>query len=851
MRATRRFTVRPRLPEPLAPLGRLVMNLRWTWRPEVISLFERVDPELWARCEGDPVRLLGSVGVVRLDELARDAGFVSALERAVEDLERELRSDRWYQELAGAKPSAIGYFSMEYGLSAVLPQYSGGLGILAGDHLKAASNLGVPVVGVGLLYRRGYFRQALSEDGWQVERYPAMDPAGLPISRVAAEDGEPLVVRVALPGERTLHAAVWTVEVGRVPLLLLDSDLEENDDDLRSVTDRLYGGGSEHRLRQEMLLGIGGVRAAEAYAALSGQDPPEVFHCNEGHAGFLWMARAGSLVAPPPEGEGLDFDEALCVVRAGTVFTTHTPVDAGIDRFPVSLVESHLRPEAERLGLPLERILALGAEADPSVFNMAHMGLRVAQRSNGVSRLHGRVSREMFRGLWPGFEPDDVPIGSVTNGVHGPTWTAPEVLALSPDSGDEELWAVRTGLRRRLVAEVRRRLEASWRTRGAVPASLGWIAEAFDPEILTIGFARRVPAYKRLTLMLRDPERLERLLLDPDRPLQIVVAGKAHPADEAGKALVQQMVRFADRSEVRHRIAFLPDYDMAMAKALYAGCDVWLNNPLRPLEACGTSGMKSALNGGLNLSVRDGWWDELADGRNGWVVPSADVADAELRDDLEAAALYDLLEGPVRSRFYERGRDGVPHHWVSMIRHTLSTLGPRLQATRMVEEYVTGYYVPAARSLRELCADGCSGARELAAWSRKARDAWSSVRVAHVQSSTGDQVPLLGGEVAIRAVVDLDGLDESEVDVEVVYGPVDDLDEVDAHGVVHLELREDGEGAERAYEGVVPLTTPGSFGYAVRVLPRHRLFASPAELGLVARADPDGPDPDDNGTPRG
>ncbi len=838
MRAIRRFTVRPRLPEPLAPLGRLVLNLRWTWHAEVIALFEQVDPELWARCEGDPVRLLGSVGVDRLAELAGDEGFVEALGRAAEDLDRELRSDRWYQGLPGVKPSTIGYFSMEYGLSEILPQYSGGLGILAGDHLKAASNLGVPVLGVGLLYRSGYFRQALSADGWQVERYPAMDPAGLPISRVAGHDGVPLVVQVALPGERTLSAAVWKVEVGRIPLLLLDADLEENDDDLRAVTDRLYGGGSEHRLRQEMLLGIGGVRATRAYAALSGQAEPEVLHCNEGHAGFLWMARAGALVAPPPEGPGLGFDEALCVVRAGTVFTTHTPVDAGIDRFPAPLVESHLRPEAERLGLPLERILALGAEADPSVFNMAHMGLRAAQRSNGVSRLHGRVSREMFRALWPGFEPDDVPIGSVTNGVHGPTWTAREVRALRPDGGDEELWAVRTSLRRHLVAEVRRRLDASWRMRGALPSSLGWTAEAFDPEILTIGFARRVPAYKRLTLMLRDPERIERLLCDPDRPLQIVVAGKAHPADEAGKALVQQMVQFADRAEVRHRIAFLPDYDMAMAKALYAGCDVWLNNPLRPLEACGTSGMKSALNGGLNLSVRDGWWDELADGRNGWAVPSADVDDVDLRDDLEAAALYDLLEGPVRGRFYERGRDGVPHHWVSMIRHTLSTLGPKVQAARMVENYVTDYYAPAARSLRELCADGYAGARELAAWSRRARDAWPSVRVAHVRSSTGDEGPSLGGDVAIRTVVDLDGLDESEVDVEVVYGPVDDLDEVQAHGVVHLELRKDGEGAERTYEGVVPLATPGAFGYAVRVLPRHRLLASLTELGLVAQADP-------------
>jgi starch phosphorylase len=549
--------------------------------------------------------------------------------------------------------------------------------------------------------------------------------------------------------------------------------------------------------------------------------------------------------------QGLDFDVALTTVRAGSVFTTHTPVPAGIDRFPRELVARHV---ADIGALPADRVLDLGREADPGTFNMAAMGMRLAQRANGVSILHGEVSRGMFADLWPGFDVEEVPISSVTNGVHAPTWMSSAIAglvepipALSPDDAqrafagfarvpDAALWATRRALRARLVEDIRLRLRASLRERGVGEGELGWVSSAFDPDVLTIGFARRVPSYKRLTLMLTDEARLTALLLHPERPIQLVIAGKAHPADDGGKELVQRIVRFADREEVRHRIAFLPDYDIAMARRLYAGCDVWLNNPLRPLEACGTSGMKAALNGCLNLSVRDGWWDEMFDGENGWAIPTADgVDDPARRDEIEGSALYELLEGSVAPRFYAPGPGGVPAGWVAMVRHTLETLGPRVLASRMMRDYVSGLYGPAALSARAMAADGYGGARELTAYRAKVTEAWPRVAVRHAESSHTGDAPELGSELSVRAVVDLGGLVPSEVCVQVVSGRVTSSDELT--DVAARELQPSGriDGYHR-YEGSVRLEQPGPFGYTVRVLPVHPLMAAPAEFGLVALA---------------
>ncbi|QOD93101.1 alpha-glucan family phosphorylase [Chryseoglobus sp. 28M-23] len=849
MKAIRRFTVRTVLPEALDAVAALAANLRWSWHEPTRRLFARIDPVLWDELDHDPIALLGAVDSARLDELAADGQFIADAQALRADLTAYLEQPRWYQSLEDA-PQRIAYFSPEFGIASAIPQYSGGLGILAGDHLKSASDLGVPLLGVGLFYRAGYFRQAIDRDGWQKEAYPLIDPDGLPMQVLREPDGSAVLVTLALPGGRKLHARVWQMHVGRVVLLLLDTDIAENSDDLRGVTDRLYGGGGEHRLLQELLLGIGGVRAIKAHVRVTGTAAPEVFHTNEGHAGFLGLERISDLIA-----EGLTFSEALQVVRAGTLFTTHTPVSAGIDRFDASLIGRYL--ETDLLpGIDGHDVLALGREdypgGDPGVHNMAVMGLRLAQRANGVSQLHGEVSRGMFGELWPGFDAADVPITSVTNGVHAPTWTDPLMVTLAKDAlgtydttrcdwssdavSDADLWAVRRAMREQLVTDARERVAAAFAEENPGVAAPQWMSRILDPDVLTIGFARRVPTYKRLTLMLHDQDRLRSLLTDPERPVQLVIAGKSHPADDSGKALIQKLVQFASENDVRERIVFLPNYDIGMARLLYPGTDIWLNNPLRPFEACGTSGMKAALNGSLNLSILDGWWNEYYDGENGWAIPSADAAgDGAERDALEAEAMYDLIEHQIAPRYYDRDADGLPRRWLQNIRHTLATLSPELSADRMVTEYVERLYVPAARARRAITVGEYGPARELAAWKAHVAAEWPTVSVAHVESG-GVGSPQVGDELTVQAHVNLGGLRPDEVLVEVVFGRAREGDELaDVH---HLPLMLESHdlGQPAMFAGTVPLARSGSFGYTVRVTPCHELLAHPAELGLVTAA---------------
>ena len=859
MKAIRRFTVRAVLPDSLVGLEELALNLRWSWHPETTDLFAAMDADLWRECEGDPVRMLGEISAERLAELANDDGFVGWVAHAVGELHAYLGSSRWFQRWSPeADPSTdltgVAYFSPEFGVTSALPQYSGGLGILAGDHLKAASDLGVPIIGLGLFYRSGYFRQSLSRDGWQLEQYPVCDPDASPVALLRDEAGVPVHVSVGLAGGRVLAARIWVARVGRIPLLLLDSGVEENGPAEREVTDRLYGGGGEYRLQQEMLLGIGGVRALRAYCKISQAPTPTVFHTNEGHAGFLGLERIRELMH---ENSGLDFEAALEATRGGTVFTTHTPVPAGIDRFPMSLIEQYFGGDNAAPGIPVDRILPLGAEdypgGDPAVFNMAVMGLRLAGRANGVSLLHGQVSRGMFAGLWPGFDAADVPITSITNGVHAPTWVAREVMDLAreavgselvesargweaiADVPEDRIWETKRVLREHLVEMTRARLRRSWTARGAAPAELTWIDDVMDPDILTIGFARRVPSYKRLTLMLRDKDRLRDLLLNEQQPVQLVIAGKAHPADDGGKRLIQELVQFTDSEDVRHRIVFLPDYDMAMAEVLYPGCDVWLNNPIRPLEASGTSGMKAALNGALNLSILDGWWDEWFDGRNGWAIPSADgIDDADRRDDLEAAALYDLIEHSVAPTFYARDDRGLPPQWLDMVRHTLTSLGPKVLATRMVRDYVERLYLPAAISNAELTAANYALASSLAEWKERVRKAWPEVRVDHVESEGAADVITAGTNVEVRAFVSLGELSPDDVFAEVLSGRVDSDDRIQDPTSIPMQAAEQYEQNRWKFQGTLSVDHNGAFGYTVRLLPRHSGMVAPVEMGLMA-----------------
>jgi glycogen phosphorylase len=842
MRALRSFTVRAKLPAPLAPLHELAMNLRWSWDGRTRDLFRWVDPASWEVTGHDPVRLLGLVGRERLEALANDPAFMSYLGEVSADLQRYVTAPLWFQKRESAL-RAISYFSPEFGIAEALPQYSGGLGVLAGDHLKAASSLGVPLVGVGLFYRQGYFRQELNSDGWQQERYPVLDPHAMALSLV---DGAGVSVDLAgVP----LHAQIWRADVGRVRLYLLDADIDENADEGRLVTDRLYGGGTEHRIRQEILLGIGGVRALDEVG-----ETTQVFHTNEGHAGFLGLERIRRLMT----GEGLSFPEAVEAARAGTIFTTHTPVPAGIDRFPRELMERYFKGWADEVGVPFDELMALGhqpGEAKDQPFNMAVMGLRLASMSNGVSKLHGAVSRSMFSALWPEVPPEESPITSVTNGVHAYTWVSDEMDDLLsryvlPDwthagaedwtrldgARDDELWRVREQGRERLVAFVRQQLKASLRAQGISESDCVWCDEVLDPRILTLGFARRFAAYKRATLLLSQPERLKALLLSPDRPVQLVFAGKAHPADDIGKAMIREIVQFSRDPEIRHRIVFVQDYDIAVARTLYQGSDVWLNNPRRPQEACGTSGEKAALNGALNCSVLDGWWDEMFDGENGWAISSAEsLDDLERRDEVEANSLYEILEHQIVPLFYERVEGPVPRRWVRRVKSSLVSLGPRVVASRMVRDYVREMYEPVAERADLLNAGGHARARALTDWKARVKKGWGRVHVDAVESDVS--LAELGAPRTVTADVSLGSLTGDDVQVQLAHGPVGPNDEIVDPEVVSMELTGSAEkDGHYRYSGSFACEKAGRYGFSVRVVPAHPDLADSAEMGCVVWA---------------
>jgi starch phosphorylase len=840
MKALRSFTVRPNLPAELAALDVLAQNLRWSWDEQTRDLFRWVGPDEWDASIHDPVRLLGLVSAERLEELAADKGFLRFLDEVHTELQGYLSKPRWFQAREGESPlRSVAYFSPEFGIAEALPQYSGGLGVLAGDHLKASSDLGVPLVGVGLFYKHGYFRQALDIEGWQQERYPDLDPYGMALT---LEEG--ITVSVDLAG-RPLTARVWRADVGRVPLYLLDADIDANEADLREVTNQLYGGDTEHRLRQEILLGVGGVRALEALGI-----DAQVFHTNEGHAGFLGFERIRERVVD----DGLAFAEAVEAVRGGTVFTTHTPVPAGIDRFPRELMERYFTAWATEVGITVDELMTLGhrtGDAADEKFNMAVMGLRLAGRSNAVAQLHGVVSREMFGDLWPDVPTDEVPIQAITNGVHAPTWVSSEIAdvlerhvlpewdeagtdrwARILDARDDELWRGRAVGRERMVAFVRRRLRESFHSRGFSPSDLNWTDDVLDPSALTICFARRFATYKRATLLLAQPERLKALLLDTERPVQFVFAGKSHPADDSGKAMIQGIVRFAADLGVRHRFVFLEDYDIAVARALYQGADVWLNNPRRPQEACGTSGMKAALNGALNCSILDGWWDECFDGENGWAITSAEaLEDDEKRDAAEAHSLFELLERQIVPLFYDR-TGPTPKGWLAKMKHAFRTLGPYVTASRQVRDYVTELYEPAGAHATRLTADGLQPAKDLSVWKARVLGAWHGVHVDAVESST--EPADVGEERTVSAVVALGDLAPDDVQVQLVRGTVvgdDDLADPEVIAMVPAGAVDDG---HHRYEGTFTCKRAGRVGITVRVVPSNDLLVTPVELGRIA-----------------
>ncbi|HVO11299.1 MAG TPA: alpha-glucan family phosphorylase, partial [Vicinamibacteria bacterium] len=827
------FRVVPALPERLAGLREIAYNLRWSWDDELRTVFSRLDREAWDRTYQNPVLMLGSISQQRLEEAARDDGFLALYDRALERLRAYLAEHTAWDRRWPDRP-LVAYFSAEYGIAECLPIYSGGLGVLSGHHLKSASDLGVPLVAVGLLYQQGYFRQYLGSDGWQQESYPMNDFYNLPVQVAVSDDGAPVRIRLELAG-RTISVQVWRAEVGRVPLVLLDTNLPENPQDLQDVTDQLYGGDHETRIRQEIVLGIGGLRALHALGL-----QPAVCHMNEGHSAFLSLERIRLLMRE----HGLGFAAALEAARAGNVFTTHTPVPAGFDVFSPELMERYFAPFLGELGLTRAELLALGqpdGAGEGAGFNMAALALRTCAFANGVSELHGEVSRRLLGAYFPGVPDHEVPIGHVTNGAHtrscvsremaglfdrylGPGWTRrpqEEVWAAVDEIPDEELWATHERRRERLVAFARRRLAHQLEHRGASAAEVERARGVLNTRALTIGFARRFATYKRADLILRDLDRLGAILLSAERPVQILFAGKAHPADGEGKQILKAVVAFCQSERFRRHAVFIEDYDLVVARYLVQGVDVWLNTPRRGMEASGTSGMKVVPNGGLNLSILDGWWCEGYQPEAGWAIGKGeDYEDHAYQDAVESSALYDLLEKDVVPLFYQREADGLPRGWIQRMKRSLKRLSPAFSTNRMLWEYSEGYYVPAARCHARLAEDDFARAREVATWKERTRHCWSGVRVESVEVGRPG-VHRVGEGYALAANVRLGPIPPGDVVVEACYGPLSASREVIAGRPVTLSLERSLDGDLHRYAGTIPCDRSGMLGYGVRVRPAH------------------------------
>jgi starch phosphorylase len=837
-----RFTVIPSLPEELAALQRIAYNLWWCWEPEAIALFKRLDQELWSETHHNPVEMLGILQQATFDGLMADEGFMSHLAEVDQMLREYLSSKTWYERTYnGNREMRIAYFSMEFGLHESLPVYSGGLGVLSGDYLKTASDLGIPLTGVGLLFRQGYFRQYLNIEGWQQEFYPENDFYNLPLRLMRDKKGKPLSFELDLTA-RPIKVHIWQVQVGRVPLYLLDTNLEENSPEDREITTRLYGGDQEMRIRQEILLGIGGIRALRLLGV-----EPNVCHMNEGHSAFLGLERIRVLM----EERKLKFNEALEVVRAGTVFTTHTPVEAGIDHFPSDLIEKYLGRYYRALGITRDEFLGLGRQNPKNhheTFCMAVLALKLSSHANGVSHLHGEVSRKMWKNIWPELPEEHLPLTSITNGVHIKSWLSREMAGLlnrylgprwvedSTDAGlwrrvaripDIELWRAHRRGREQLVDFARKRLKKQLRQLGVTAKEIAVADEVLDPDALTIGFARRFATYKRGSLILRDVDRLAGILNNPDRPVQIIVAGKAHPADHQGKELIRQIVQVSKQERFRHRIVFLEDYDMGVGRHLVQGVDVWLNTPRRPMEASGTSGMKVAFNGGLNMSVLDGWWCEGYKGNNGWAIGKGEVYDdTDYQDEVEGRAVYDLLEKEIVPLFYDRNSDGIPRGWISSMKASMQTLCPVFSTNRMIQEYNEVSYTPSHERWHELDQENSALAVDLASWKEKMHRAWHQVRIDSIEAKCVEEVTV-GSVIPVSARVFIGDLHPAEIAVDLYFGLLDSRGSIIGGEIVSLDSVSELSSGLYSFSGEIECRFCGRQGFMLRVMPKHR------ELGAV------------------
>ncbi|HET8905528.1 MAG TPA: alpha-glucan family phosphorylase [Ktedonobacterales bacterium] len=846
MKILGRMAVFPEIPERIQRLRELAYNLWWTWNPPAQRLFATISPEIWQSSEHSAVRVLLEVDAGRLAALASDGEFVARYDAVCADFDAYMHpAATWFsQTFADEANHTIAYFSAEFGLHESLPIYSGGLGILSGDHCKEASDLGLPFIGVGFLYPQGYFRQRVTAKGQQEAIYEKMNFSQVAAQPAMDSDGHEVMISVDLPG-RKVYAKVWRIQVGRIPLYLMDTDVEPNVPGDRVLSARLYGGDHEMRIAQEIMLGIGGVRALRAL----GLDPM-VWHMNEGHAAFLELERCREMV----QGMDVSFDVAREIAAANAIFTTHTPVAAGNDAFNYELADKYFADFWPQLGLDRDQFHDLAREETSwgSVFSMTVLALRLSTLRNGVSRLHGDVSRRMWQFLWPELEVEETPITSITNGVHTATWVAPTMDALYQrylaedwyahlddpnlwehvrEIPDEELWGAHNQLKEELLGYARARLARQRERLGEGPMAVRETHALLNPAALTIGFARRFATYKRATLIFRDPERLARLLNNPDRPVQLIFAGKAHPNDKPGQDFICQVYEFSRQPEFHGKIVFLEDYDMDMARHLVSGCDIWLNNPVRPHEASGTSGQKASLNGLPNLSILDGWWEEGYNGRNGWAFGERrDYQDDDTRDEADVLALYAALENQIVPIFFDRGSDDLPHAWLSVMREAIRTVAPAFSMRRMVKEYTEKLYVPALVYGRQIDAKQYALARALADWKRTVRAAWPKVSI----RAEGPQEGRLafGDPVQVEACVQLGALRPDDVRVELVAAR-DDNGNLRARQITVMEPSGQTPEGERCYTARLLPPINGSLVYGVRVVPSCGGLSNPLELGLA------------------
>lgn len=845
-----RFNVTPSLPEKLEPLRTIVHNLYWTWNHDAIELFRRLDRKLWEETHHNPVLMLGKLSQDRLNQVANDDSFISHMNRVKDQLNIYLQERTWFQrnyDLEGK--NFIAYFSAEFGLTECLQVYSGGLGVLSGDHLKSASDLGLPLVGIGLCYKEGYFQQYLTNDGWQQERYEITDFYNQPMTLVVDKEQQPVKISLEFPG-RTVVVQIWQIQVGRLPLFLLDTNVVENSEEDKKITRSLYGGNVETRIQQEIILGIGGIRAFSAMSI-----KPVVCHMNEGHSAFLALERIRNLI----KNHNLTFSEAKDMNFYSNVFTTHTPVPAGIDIFPNDLIEKYFgfyyRNELQINDKTFYGLGTIIKEKAPSNFNMAHLAMNMAGYVNGVSKLHGLVSKKMWMAGFPDIPFDEIPIDYITNGVHTPTHLSKDMNELlyrylgerfvrDPSDAevwksvdeipDEELWRTHERRRERLVAFARSRLTKQIMERGGSKSELAFAREVLDVQALTIGFARRFATYKRATLIFRDLDRLVSILSNPDYPVQFIIAGKAHPKDDEGKKLIQEIVALSKDPMLRKKVVFLENYDMNVARYLVEGCDVWLNNPRRPLEASGTSGMKVIANGGLNFSVLDGWWDEAYTPDVGWKIGNREeYENLEYHDEVESRLIYEAIEKDIVPLFYNRGEEKLPRGWISTMKASMKNLGPVYNTHRMVEEYSRKFYFASYEKRMGLMKNNWHKGKEFSAWKHKLSENWNRVRFLSICEENKNDDLKVGLTYHIVAEVELGDLTTDDVDVQIYYGKVDGGADSSKLVVKMLNAQKKGKSTHYLYRGEIDCKDTGQFGFTLRILPNHPMLISPFELGLI------------------